>query len=312
MSSWRWRWSRWIKDTKQFLQGLLSKRNGYAASVKMCPSCGKLIAAKTQQCEYCKTAVGHVAVSADRGSDRESTSMMETTFAVFGICVFFFTLGAILSTHEIDEGGLFAVLKSYFAPQGGVNRALGAAESNRIFIMGEYWRLATYIFLHGNLIHILFNLSALALLGPLVVHYFGLRRFWLLTLGTGIMGGLISSMVYIWVHWTVGVSGALFGYIGALWGHARKRGDPANADRFMRYMVFGNALMIGITMLGMPVDNICHLGGMFCGMWLGGFMYETAASKTVARVESAVLACCFGLWLWGLAVVLPSTVLAGS
>jgi hypothetical protein len=41
---------------------------------------------------------------------------------------------------------------------------------------GEWWRLSTYIFLHANLMHILFNLIALQQIGPQIEQVFGKGR----------------------------------------------------------------------------------------------------------------------------------------
>ncbi len=310
MSPWRRRLSRLLTEIKESWNKFKSNRpQKFASHVKMCPSCGRLIAAKTQACDYCETSVGHIAVKSERGASKaDSAPLAESVFAVFGVCVFFFTLGAILTSQQNEDGSVFDVLKSYFMPAGPVTELLGHAESFAVYALHEYWRLVTYMFLHGNLIHILFNLSALAVLGPLVLRQFGLRRFWLITFGTGIMGAVISSMAFFWHHATVGFSGALFGYLGALWINAKRQGDLIEADRWLRFMIFGNALMIGVSLLGMGIDNLCHLGGMFFGIFLGALMYESRSSVIAIRIEKVVLVLCLAVWGWGLIKVLPEAI----
>ena len=76
---------------------------------------------------------------------------------------------------------------------------------------GEWWRLITPIFLHGGLIHFLFNSYLLIHLGPLVEEIFGTYRYWVIYLCCGIAGSLFSQ-VPRFVN-TVGASGAIMGLL---------------------------------------------------------------------------------------------------
>jgi rhomboid protease GluP len=80
---------------------------------------------------------------------------------------------------------------------------------------GDWWRLVTYMFLHGGLMHIAFNMWCLWDLGALCESLYGRWTFACIYLITGIAGGLAS------VAWnpgvlSVGASGAIFGLAGAL------------------------------------------------------------------------------------------------
>lgn len=101
---------------------------------------------------------------------------------------FLFALTAILTYQNQlasqEDFGLFDQLRAYVLPSSEAFWNLGASTTGAV-LGGQYWRLFTYMFLHGNILHIIFNLSALAFLGPLLFGVFGLRRFWLLTLGCG-------------------------------------------------------------------------------------------------------------------------------
>lgn len=55
---------------------------------------------------------------------------------------------------------------------------------------GEIWRLGSYMFAHGGLFHILFNMWGLYLFGQLVERALGPRRFLNLYLCSGLLGGL--------------------------------------------------------------------------------------------------------------------------
>ena len=81
---------------------------------------------------------------------------------------------------------------------------------------GEWWRVGTAAFLHANVLHILFNMYALWLLGRALERYIGSARFLddLLVAGiSGSAGALLLTNLYTP---TVGASGAIFGLMGAL------------------------------------------------------------------------------------------------
>lgn len=138
----------------------------------------------------------------------------------------------------------------------------------------QWWRFLTAIFLHGDIVHLLYNLFALALFGSMLESLIGARRFWIIFFGTGILANLFSVMFY---PSSLGASGAIFGIIGALivirpmqfvWAF----GLPlpifiagilwAIGDLFGAYAYFS----------GNPIDstgNLAHLSGMIVGLLLG-------------------------------------------
>ncbi len=80
-------------------------------------------------------------------------------------------------------------------------------------LSGDWWRLLTYMFLHGGLMHIAINMWCLWDLGTLCEHLYGRWTFGAIYLITGIAGGVAS------VGWnpqvlSVGASGAVFGLAG--------------------------------------------------------------------------------------------------
>lgn len=82
-------------------------------------------------------------------------------------------------------------------------------------LQGCLWQLATYMFLHSGLWHILINMFFLAIFGREVEETLGTKRFTLLYFAAGILGGvgwlLISGAR---PALCIGASGAVFGIMG--------------------------------------------------------------------------------------------------
>jgi membrane associated rhomboid family serine protease len=80
----------------------------------------------------------------------------------------------------------------------------------------QYWTLATYMLLHGNWMHLAFNCLWLLIFGTPVARYLGNAGFLLISLVSGVVGGLCSLAL----HWgqeiiIVGASGAVMGLMAA-------------------------------------------------------------------------------------------------
>ncbi len=81
------------------------------------------------------------------------------------------------------------------------------------------WQLVTYMFLHGNILHILFNLLTLWFFGSPLERDWGTRRFLKFYFYCGIAAGVCVLVVNIllgdWGTITLGASGAIFGVLVA-------------------------------------------------------------------------------------------------
>ena len=79
----------------------------------------------------------------------------------------------------------------------------------------EIWRFFTAIFLHGDFMHMFFNMFGLYIFGSLVAPILGAKRFLLLYLLTGTVGNILWFLVN-WNNpdqWLLGASGAVMGII---------------------------------------------------------------------------------------------------
>lgn len=208
------------------------------------------------RCAEC-AAANQPAATAERQKVALTAYLHSPTFVLIGLNVMMFIITVLLSRSIIQFG----------VP---VLTRLGA-NSTTLSLGGEPWRLITYQFLHGGLLHLVFNMWALLNLGMLVEILFGRKSATLMYLSCGVAGGLASLW---WRQMTIGVgaSGSIFGLAGALL--------PALAfqkNERMRAALRGNLGSIGFFVLyniafgaaAARVDNAAHLGGLVCGVALG-------------------------------------------
>jgi rhomboid protease GluP len=145
---------------------------------------------------------------------------------------------------------------------------------------GEWWRLATAMFLHFGLVHLALNSWALWDCGRLVERLYGSWRLAVLYLASGLAGNLLSLISHGDRAVSGGASGAIFGLYGALlaflWLERRRVG------RFEFRWLFGGALafcaaIIGLGVLIPGIDNAAHAGGLAAGALLGAALVRPAA-----------------------------------
>jgi len=134
---------------------------------------------------------------------------------------------------------------------------------------GEYHRLFSVTLLHGNYLHLFFNMYALFIAGPIVEVLYGSRLmglFYLLCAAAGSVASFVTSDAS-----AVGASGAIFGLFGILLAASRTH-HPA-LDRRSRSLVgqLGTLILINLVFgFVVPgIDNAAHIGGLVAGLWLG-------------------------------------------
>jgi rhomboid protease GluP len=146
---------------------------------------------------------------------------------------------------------------------------LGATGTIPINTYGRWWTLVSANYLHGGILHILFNMFALRQIGYLVVEEYGTYRMFIIyTLG-GVAGFLLSYLVG--VPLTIGASAAICSLIGAVLYYGKSRGGAYG--QFIFRQIGGWAL--GIFLFGFLVpgiNNWGHAGGMIAGAILGFFV----------------------------------------
>ena len=149
------------------------------------------------------------------------------------------------------------------------------------YLHGEWWRLFTAPFLHGNGVHFLMNATALAYLGKRVEVFARWPHLPLVFLFAACVGGEASARFL--TAPTVGASGGLMGWLGFLLVfetlHARL--VPRPARRRLAAGVFVTAL---IGLVGYRfIDNAAHAGGLVAGMLYAAMVFPSSSSPVRPR-----------------------------
>jgi membrane associated rhomboid family serine protease len=147
---------------------------------------------------------------------------------------------------------------------------------NHLFI----WQFVTYMFLHGGLSHIFFNMFALWMFGVELERTWGTREFLKYYFLTGIAAGL-STALFSWgsIIPTIGASGAVYGILAAY--------ALFFPDRYVyMYFLFPIKMKYLALILGAleffsaynqaqtGIAHAAHLGGMIVGFFYLRYKYR--------------------------------------
>ncbi len=165
----------------------------------------------------------------------------------------------------------------------------------KVLLHGYVWQPFTYLFLHGGIRHILFNLLFLAMFGADLEHTWGSRKFYTYFFLCGVGAGLIDMGVRVLLVSfklvkpellsvpTIGASGAVYGILLAcavIMPHRQVWMFPFPVSMSMRlFVIISGALEFFLTIgdTGDGISHVCHLGGMLVGyLYLrrGSFLYN--------------------------------------
>ncbi len=181
--------------------------------------------------------------------------------------VLFFVAMSIFSPRGI---GNFVYCKTLIPISVAKYLLFGAQVGVIVSRCGEWFRLFTAMFVHGGLLHLLFNMYALYYLGNLVEYTYGIWRFLVFYFASGFIGNVATQIFYS-SSISLGASGAIFGLAGVL----LSAGFRSDTPIFLRPYT-GAALlpMIIFNIIygfipGSGINNAAHIGGLLTGMIFG-------------------------------------------
>lgn len=130
---------------------------------------------------------------------------------------------------------------------------------------GEFYRLFTCMFVHADILHILFNMIALYSIGPVVERYYGKSKFLLIYLVSGLLGSIFSGVFMTADSISIGASGAIFGLLGSICYftyYYRATLQGLLRGSIMPVIIIN--LVIGL--ISSSIDLSAHIGGLIGGI----------------------------------------------
>ncbi len=226
----------------------------------VCPQCGRLVGVNEPQCPFCGAwrpgLFGWATVLR-----RALGGRLDLFSLIVTACVTLYALACLLQPEALLESrGLLSLLSPG-------NRALLQLGMTGDFAMarGWWWTLLTAMYLHGGLLHIVFNMMWIRNLGPPVAEVYGPGRAFLLFNLAG-AGGFVVSNIMSGVP-TIGASGSIFGLLAALIVYGRRRGSSVVTQQLWQW-----AIILGVFGFIMPgINNWAHGGGFAAG-WIGAHL----------------------------------------
>ncbi len=259
----------------------------------LCPNCRKLISVDESRCPYCGEArpgswwKNNVWTRAFLDADQLIKGIIYVNVGMYVLCLLLNPSASGVSLNPF----------SFLSPADKSLLLLGATGTYPIDYLHRWWTLIAANYLHGGILHILFNMFALRQIAPLVLREYGANRMVILyTLG-GVIGFFVSYIAG--VRFSIGASAAVCGLIGASLYYGKSRGGSYGQAIYKQIGAWALGLLIfGLLMPG--VNNWAHGGGICAGVILGFLLrYRERRSETL-----------FHRSLAGICVVLTVMILA--
>jgi rhomboid protease GluP len=283
---WQWRIEKWKNALRGFF-GVAEQQ----PRPKICPACGALVGISATRCHECGANLRFSLAALSKklsGIFGEYDAPVTTVLLVSNILMFGVSWLAIAAA---GKGGGLSIL---WGVGGETQYRLGSSFPYSIFILHEWWRLVTAMFLHGGLIHIGFNMMALMQLGPAMEELYGSARYLFFYVVTGAFGFLVSAGMG---NHSLGASGAILGLVGLMLAVTTKRGG-AYMHELRSRLISSVVILFVLGFMGMGMDNYAHGAGLAAGFGLGKLFADRQPMNSRERQIAYALG-----WLAGIAVV---------
>jgi rhomboid protease GluP len=257
--AWRRAWDRRVGSMKNRAQAV-----GYAHQT--CPRCSHPAGADERTCTRCGEPMGgRLAHRARRlaGLAWAPGTPFVATLVTAAIAAFYAT--TLMWGRQV---GL--VDRISLSPHPLAFARFGAMDTNAVSD-GAWWQLGTSMFLHIDVLHLIFNLMSLWSVATYLEEVLGKSKTLALYLGLGLAASLVS---YLWhantppfVGSSAGASGAICGLIGVAVGFSLRKRNVARhlTSHYVGWVVW--ILILGLS--GWRIDNAGHIGGLVPGVLVG-------------------------------------------
>lgn len=248
----------------------------------VCPNCGRLVGVNDERCLSCgKYQPGLWGFAPALGKLGREIGFGEV---ILWGCVALYAATLLYSPGQIDVANLLA-------PQRTALFVFGASGKVPVFDYHRWWTVLSAAWLHGNALHIFFNMLVLRQVAPAVAELYGTARLVIIyTLSSALGFGLTSFMGLMDLGFlsgarglTIGASAPLFGLFGALYLYGQRTGNRALSKQFLQYLVVW--LVLGLVLRFM--DNWAHLGG-FAGGYLAARLLDPLRPEKPGHMLAAL------------------------
>jgi rhomboid protease GluP len=210
---------------------------------------------------------------------------------VMGSCIVLYVATLLADPSAIGAG---LSLFGFLSPSLNSLVLFGASGYIPVIAEGRWWTVLSAGWLHGGILHILFNMMWLRNLAPPVAEFYGPSRMIIIYTAAGVAGFTASTFGggYLGFFpglrssgYTVGASAALCGLLAALMYYGRRGGSSIVGEQAKSWAI--GILIMGFLLPG--IDNWAHIGG-FAGGYICSRFLDPLKPERLDHVLTA-LAC---------------------
>jgi rhomboid protease GluP len=254
----------------------------------VCVSCGSLVGVNDDQCYSCgrrnPALWGYAPVLRRFGNDFGFIQLVIYGSGALYVVSLLITMG--LGGDVLGAGGPLGLLSPGYQAQ----ILLGGSGRYPVFALGMWWTVLSAGWLHGSILHILFNMMWVRNLGPATADIYGASRMIIIYTVSSIVGFGLSSVLGLFSipkfgsELTAGASAPIFGLLGALMYYGRRGGSSAIHGEAKTY-----AIILFVLGFIMPrVDNAAHAGG-FIGGYLASMWMDPMKPERINHMLAALI-----------------------
>lgn len=262
----------------------------------LCPNCRRLVSRSASECPACGLKnPGSIwkdnIFTRSAGGEHGILKLILTA----NIAMFFLSISIDLGSTAFSSSPF-----AFLSPSNNSLLVLGSTGTIPLFQLNRWWSLISASYLHGSLLHILFNMIALHQLGPLIIREYDTPRMVAIYTLSGIGGFFVSAL--FGVRFTIGASAAVCGLIGAALYYGKSRGGTYGKTIYSQV----GSWAVGIFIFGFMIpgiNNWGHAGGMLSGALAGYLLgYKERSRLNIShRILSTLCIVCTALALiWSL------------
>jgi rhomboid protease GluP len=233
----------------------ISRRARYNECVetrRMCPNCRAFITTGDKVCPYCEIKLGAPAAARRAPADLLGGLIPHARFTTIVILL-------------INAGFYLAQDLPGWIQTGAAGLPIfqAGAKIGPLIQQGQWWRLLTAGFLHGNFLHILMNSWVLFDLGAATEEAYGTSRYLVFYFVSTITGFYASYLLHPFGN-SVGSSAGIFGLLGAMIALGVRDKSSYGAALRAHYVQWGIYAIL-LSALFPQTDNAAHIGGVAGG-----------------------------------------------